>query len=233
KLLEVIDRVELVTGKKVERITADKGYAHPGNYGGCEERGIQAIIPPVRIGGPQRRMMARRFRYDALHKILRCPMGKILRPSSRKKNGWIYRARTRDCMGCMHQENCVSPGRKARTVPIADGHEALLRARRRWPDRDEETRRLYARHRWRAEGKHGEAKTQHGLRRAVRRGLPNVAIQSFLTAAVMNLKALAGLLSWLFYRLSGSQDALVELQPFPNRDFDQDRVIGEYLDRAA
>ena len=44
---------------------------------------------------------------------------------------------------------------------------------------------------------HGEAKTQHGLRRAVRRGLANVAIQAFLTAAVINLKRLvvhAGLL---------------------------------------
>ena len=38
---------------------------------------------------------------------------------------------------------------------------------------------------------HGEAKTQHGLRRAVRRGLANVAIQAYLTAAVINLKRLA------------------------------------------
>ena len=36
-----------------------------------------------------------------------------------------------------------------------------------------------------------EAKTQHGLRRAVRRGLSNVAIQAYLTAAVINLKRLA------------------------------------------
>jgi len=43
------------------------------------------------------------------------------------------------------------------------------------------------------EGPHGEAKTQHGLRRAVRRGLWNVAIQAYLTAAVMNLKRLAAL----------------------------------------
>ena len=36
----------------------------------------------------------------------------------------------------------------------------------------------------------GEAKNQHGLRRAVRRGLANVAIQAYLTAAVINLKRL-------------------------------------------
>jgi len=77
-------------------------------------------------------------------------------------------------------------------VIIPAGYEALLRARRRrargW---DEATRTAYRRHRWRVEGVHGEAKTQHGLRRAVRRGLANVAIQVYLTAAAMNLKRLA------------------------------------------
>jgi hypothetical protein len=43
------------------------------------------------------------------------------------------------------------------------------------------------------EGVQGTGKTQHGLRRAVRRGLGNVAIQVYLTAAVMNLKSLARL----------------------------------------
>jgi hypothetical protein len=37
----------------------------------------------------------------------------------------------------------------------------------------------------------GEAKTQHGLRRAARCGIANVAIQVYMTAAVMNLKRLA------------------------------------------
>ena len=68
-------------------------------------------------------------------------------------------------------------GRDRRRLP------ALLRARRRrerWSDDDE---RLYQRHRWRSEGFHGEAKTWHGLARAVRRGLANMRIQAFLTAA--------------------------------------------------
>jgi hypothetical protein len=36
--------------------------------------------------------------------------------------------------------------------------------------------RLYQRHRWRSEGFHGEAKSWHGLARAVRRGLTNMRI---------------------------------------------------------
>ena len=45
---------------------------------------------------------------------------------------------------------------------------------------------------------HGEVKTQHGLRRAVRRGLSNVAIQAYLTAAVINLKRLVASVGLLF-----------------------------------
>ena len=73
---------------------------------------------------------------------------------------------------------------------IGHGYEALLRARRRHRYPDEKFIQTYGRHRWKIEGMHGEAKTQHGLRRAVRRGLANVAVQAYLTAAVINLKRL-------------------------------------------
>lgn len=70
-------------------------------------------------------------------------------------------------------------------------HEAL-------PDHSSlvgEDARLYRRHRWRSEGFHGEAKGWHGLARAVRRGLQNIHIQAFLTAAAINLKRLAAALA--------------------------------------
>jgi Transposase, Mutator family/Transposase DDE domain len=78
-----------------------------------------------------------------------------------------------------------------KAVVPGDDYPALLRARRRrerWTDEDH---RLYQRHRWRSEGFHGEAKSWHGLARAVRRGLQNMRIQAFLTAAAINLKRLA------------------------------------------
>jgi hypothetical protein len=89
----------------------------------------------------------------------------------------------------------------------------LLRARRRWQKRDENIRDKYERHKWRVEGIHGEAKTQHGLRRAARRGLANVSIQVYLTAMVMNLKRLAALLCLVFARLKGQKGrrSIVEL----------------------
>jgi len=152
-----------------------------------------AVIPPQRV--PRRkveRIPARRFTYDGRHKVVRCPGGKVLQRSCRSKTGWLYRSRAADCRACPLGERCFSASASSRIIAIPDGHEALLRARRRkqrgW---DRATRETYTRHRWRVEGPHGEAKTLHGLRRAARRGQWNVAIQVYLTAAVMNLKRLA------------------------------------------
>ncbi len=82
---------------------------------------------------------------------------------------------------------------------IVHDYPALLRARRhreRWSEDDD---RLYRRHRWRSEGFHGEAKTWHGLARAVRRGFDNMRVQSFLTAAAINLKRLAAAVLVIVY----------------------------------
>jgi hypothetical protein len=78
---------------------------------------------------------------------------------------------------------------------VSDDHPALLRPRRRkerWPAADA---RLYRHHRWRSEGFHGETKAWHGWARAVRRGLQNMRIQAFLTAAAVNLKQLIAALA--------------------------------------
>jgi hypothetical protein len=92
-----------------------------------------------------------------------------------------------------------------KAVVVSDNHPALLRARRRkerWPSEDA---RLYQRHRWRSEGFHGEAKSWHGLARAIRRGLQNMRIQTFLTAAAVNLKRLAAALVALLGPHVGAQ----------------------------
>jgi hypothetical protein len=88
----------------------------------------------------------------------------------------------KDCRHCPIRYNCISSTAHGRMVEIRDGYESLVRARRRWLNRDEDIRDKYKRHKWRVEGSHGEAKTSHGLRRAVRRGLANVSIRVYLTA---------------------------------------------------
>jgi len=192
-LPQTIQRIEAATGKKIEHVTADASYAHAANYQHLESRGTQAIIPPQREIKNPKKIPARRFKYDAKHHVVRCPGGKLLQRSFRADNRWYYRSRSSDCRACPLRERCFSRTACARLIAVMDGYEALLRARRhryRW---DDATKRRYSRHRHQVEGVHGEAKTQHGLRRAVRRGLANVAIQVYLTACVINLKRLATL----------------------------------------
>jgi len=68
-----------------------------------------------------------------------------------------------------------------------------LRGRRqtqkRW--RDDKYYESYKRHKWLVEGRQGEAKVQHGLCRAHRRGLEQVSVQVYMTAIAMNMKRLA------------------------------------------
>ncbi len=215
QLIEQLERIKANTGCEPKTVTADAGYAHPRNYGELEEKQIAAVIPPQREPGVAGKLPARRFKYDARHELVRCPGGKTLHPGTEKEDGSrIYKSRRCDCRNCPLRKRCLPSSSLHRTIRIVHGYGAWLRARRRkargW---DTETKALYHRHQWRVEGKHGEAKTMHGLRRAVRRGRWNVAVQAYLTAAVMNLKCLAALLLMLFrllYRWRPTSD-----QPIP------------------
>lgn len=205
RIVGQVDATMATTGVPVTTVTADAGYAYAKVYGALERRGIDALIPtkaePIRSPVP-----LRRFRYDAKHDIVKCPRGKILRPGNPVAHGRFFYARKRDCDRCALASICLSKGRTSKGLVISHDYPALLRARRRrerWSAADQ---RLYQRHRWRSEGFHGEAKTWHGLARAVRRGLQNMRIQAYLTASAINLKRLAAALVTLWWALSRLDD---------------------------
>jgi transposase len=194
-----VDEVEATAGIGIKTVTADAGYAYAKVYGALERRGINALIP-AKAEPIKSRVPLRRFRYDAKHDILKCPTGRVLRPARPIKHGRFFYSKAKDCVRCPLKGDCLSKGRVNKAVVVGDHYPALLRARRRrehWSDKDQ---RLYQRHRWRSEGFHGEAKTWHGLARAIRRGLANMKIQAYLTAAAINLKRLAAAALVLFGR---------------------------------
>jgi transposase len=175
-----LDAIPITTGAAIRTATMDAGYAYAKVFRALEDRSIEAIVPAKAEQRPKATIPQRRFKFDARHNIVRCPRGKILRPTGHLQRGSFqhYRADVRDCSGCPLRTQCVSPSRRARVVVFNVNHPSLLRARRKrlqWRHREE---RLYTRHRWRVEGVHGEAKTWHGLARAVRRGLDNIRIQA-------------------------------------------------------
>lgn len=198
QLPDQIERIEENTGLEINTLSTDAGYAHGKNYEYLEKKNIDAIIPPQKENSVPRRLPIRLFKYDTKNKIVKCPAGKTLTRRTESKQGWVYRSTAKDCRHCKLPKRCLNETVKSRSIMISHGYEALLRARRRHRDPDKKFRQIYARHRHQIEGMHGEAKTQHGLRRAVRRGLTNVAIQAYLTAAVINLKRLVTYTGGLF-----------------------------------
>lgn len=192
-----VDEVISATGVEIAVVTADAGYAYAKVYGGLERRGIDPLIP-AKAEPFKSRVPLRRFRYDARHDILKCPKGRVLRPGRSIKHGRFFYSKSKDCRRCPLKSDCLSKGRVNKAVVVGNDYPALLRARRRRERWSNEDRRPYQRHRWRSEGFHGEAKTWHGLARAVRRGLANMKIQAYLTAAAVNLKRLAAALFALF-----------------------------------
>jgi transposase len=198
QLPDQIKRIEANIGRRIKTVSADAGYAHGRNFELLEKQNIDAIIPPQNEQSNPKRIPSRCFKYDGKNKIIKCPAGKILTRRTENEKGWFYRAKAKDCKYCSLRKRCFSETAKVRTILISNGYEAMLRARRRRRMPDKKFVTIYSRHRWKIEGMHGEAKTQHGLRRAVRRGLANVAIQAYLTAAVINLKRLATFV-WLFF----------------------------------
>lgn len=191
-----LDAIPPVTGQAIQTATMDGAYAITRVFASLERRGIEAIVPAKQERPPKTIIPVRRFKLDARHGIVRCPRGRVLKPHGKpdRKGFQAYRARPHDCRSCPLRAACVSPGMERRAILLHKDHPALLRARRkrlRWGAREH---RLYAQHRGRVEGIHGEAKTWHGLARALRRGLANMQIQAYLTAAVINLKRLAAAL---------------------------------------
>ena len=160
-ILGRLDAVAAITGTTIKTATADAGYAYAKVFAGMEQRAIEAVIPakaePIRSPVPMRR-----FRYDAKHDTL--------------KHGRFFTSRAADCRHCDLARLCLSNGRVNKAAVLGDDYPALARRRReRWSDED---RALYRRHPWRSKGYHGEAKTWHGLSRAIRLRLINMKIQA-------------------------------------------------------
>jgi transposase len=202
--LSALDEVPRVTGRSITIATLDAGYGVARVFAELEARRIEAIVPTRREPSPKKGVIpARRFKLDSRHDRLRCPRGRHLVPHSKPNAEGIkvYRSSIRDCRPCPLRAACFSPNAKRRTILLHKDHPALLRARRRhlaWTERE---RILYASHRARVEGVHGEEKAWHGLARAARRGLANMKIQAYLTAAAVNLKRLAAAIAFLLMLL--------------------------------
>ena len=112
-----VDEVSRTTGVRIKAVTADAGYAYAKVYAAFERRDINAIIPakaePIRSRVPMRR-----FRYDSKHDILKCPQGRILRPTRPLKYGRFFYSKAKECARCPLKSDCLSKGRANKRMRI-------------------------------------------------------------------------------------------------------------------
>lgn len=219
-LLGMIDGATARLGLIPDVVCADGGYASGANAAGCEERHIRLVSPPQAVPANQAgHFTIEQFTYDETEDEFTCPAGEKLRNVGRtgRESQRRYRSRQRSCQRCPLHSACTTA--PMRSLTVSPGHGALERLR---ADRQTESfRTLYRRRAPVAEGVFADSKQRHGLRRAWRRGLPKMRIQSLLIATVINLKRLITYLCLILGWMRPSQT--------PGRNFgiamDLDRML--------
>jgi len=190
--VESIERAIERTGSKPEAVCADSAYASGENAAGFEQRDIRLISPPRVVAGGRGDkgcFNIEEFHYDEEKDEFICPAGQRLRQVGRmagEPHRRKYRASAKSCRGCSLKDQCTTSAVRCLNASIYHGAMVRLRA----DSKSEDFWDLYANRAPSIEGVFAEAKCWHGLRRAWRRGLAKMRIQSLLIAAVINLKRL-------------------------------------------
>jgi transposase len=127
------------------------------------------------------------FHYDEAAQTVTCPQGVTTKESyyDRQRDIRMFHFPITACGPCVVRTACTNAREGRRTIGISPVHHELLEA-----EAYNLTPAFTADMRLRPviEGTHSEMKRYHGLRRARYRGLRKVALQCYLTAAVVNLK---------------------------------------------
>lgn len=191
RAIETIDQAIGHIGQPPVAVCADAAYANGPNAAAMEQRDVRLVSPPRRIGVRVGQFTTEDFVYDDARDAYVCPGDHTLTyigTESAKKQRRRYRAPRSVCTICALRASCTTSDRK--TLYISPHYDALKRLR---ADAKTESFRAVYRARFPvSEGVFAEAKQWHGLRRAWRRGLSNMLMQSLLIAAVLNFKRLMG-----------------------------------------
>ncbi len=174
-----------------DEVIADRGYGSARIIGGLRQRNIRTYIPlfSTRSGSG----VANNhdfFSYNKEIDLFECRLGVYLRPIGEPHADLqAYYNKASDCEACPSFNEC--PARKVgrgtrrliRRNINQDLFETVLEEMKH-----EVFKKKISERKWKIEGIFGEAKQQHGLRRAHYRGLHNMQVQAYLTASVQNLK---------------------------------------------
>jgi transposase len=184
----LLDRHHQAVGRPTSELVADSGYTTDATQEACAERGVQAVLAPIQRSGRRGTFLGTDFHYVAERDHYLCPAGQMLRPRFHYLRTTRYAAAAGTCAVCPLKAQCA-PGKKERHITrrwnqgLWDQSTAFACSR--------QGRALLRRRGAVVEPRIGDLKTKHGLARAQFRGRQNLQIQALLTAAALNLKALA------------------------------------------
>ena len=185
----VIDQAVSHIDSVPEVVCGDAAYASGENYQKLSDRGIRLVSPPPKVKSPGggKYYTTEDFEYDDKRDVFICPAGSTLRYVGRVKDRpkqRCYAGLRSVCRCCPLKDHCTKSSR--RKLKVSSNHAALIRLRA--DSKTESFKHLYQSRAPVIEGIFGEAKEWHGLRRAWRRGLRKMLVQSLLISTVINFK---------------------------------------------
>jgi len=187
---DIINDVEKRLGKLPQYMGMDAGYHTAPVCHQVYTRGIQPVIGYRRHTHKGEHMGKHRFRYDPERNVYLCPQHCELTWRTTNRNGnREYWSSSRDCKNCPKRDECFGKSSTRRLV-----------TRHVWQDdrdsndtftKSDRGKRIYLWRKQTIERSFAEAKQYHGLRYARMLGIRNMYEQSYLTAAVQNIKRIA------------------------------------------
>ena len=190
-----LQRQQDMFGFNIRNVVADRQYGTAIVYKDLTDLGIMAYIPEYRPDIKDGAKFTRKdFIYDIKRDVFICPSGhalsKTLKNPKKKDNSYVYRGSRITCNNsCLQREKCMkkhSRGPKQINVSAYQDYIEYQLSKKK----DPLWRTMLRKRKTLLEGSFGDAKCNHGLRRAKYRGLKKVQEQSLLTAVVQNIKKL-------------------------------------------
>ena len=186
---EILEEVKDRLGKLPKYLGLDAGYHNAPMAHLLEKNGIQGVVGYRRHSRKTTYYGKWKFTYDPETNTYICPNDKRLHWTTTDRDGYReYKASAQDCRNCPHRAQCISAKTNRRGVARHVWQDALDRITAFVKSKLGEN--IYKLRKQIIEPSFGEAKVNHGLRYARMLGLRNMKEQSFLTAAVQNMKRL-------------------------------------------
>ena len=194
---DILEDIEKRLGYLPKYMGVDAGYHSAATCHQMIRKGIQPVVGYRRHTHKGAHFGKYRFQYIPERNVYLCPEKKELTWRTTNREGYReYWSNSKDCKHCPRREQCFGASTTRRLVTRHVWQNDLEAADTF--TKSDNGKRIY---RWRKETieiSFAEAKELHGLRYSRMLGIRNMYEQSFLTAAVQNMKRIAKALSAFF-----------------------------------